>query len=70
MYLIIWLTVTIKVMTSEAVCLAKDYKKIFMESKLESFLEVCDKSDFSLKNIPFGVFSTKGTAKRPATRIG
>jgi hypothetical protein len=39
---------------------------------LQSFLEVSEHSDFSLRNIPFGVFSEKTnlTHQRPATRIG
>lgn len=53
-------------------CEAYDYKKIFMEpAQLESFLEVPADSDFSLLNIPFGVFSKKeGHHQHPATRIG
>ena len=43
-----------------------------MESSLKSFLQVSSESDFSIHNIPFGVFSLKDKPEEKAcgTRIG
>lgn len=38
--------------------------------RLKSWLEVPEGSDFPIQNIPFGIFSTKGTQPRAGTRIG
>lgn len=37
---------------------------------MQSWLHIPEGSDFSLYNIPFGIFSTQGTDPRAATRIG
>lgn len=37
---------------------------------LSSFIEVSNTSDFSIHNIPFGIFSTSTRTARPASRIG
>ena len=36
----------------------------------QSWLRIDPRSDFGLANIPFGVFSTKGTPRRVGTAIG
>jgi fumarylacetoacetase len=41
-----------------------------MMSDIKSWLEVVHDSDFSIRNIPFGIFSYKNDKPRPATRIG
>lgn len=40
------------------------------DPRLKTWLEVPAGSDFPIQNIPFGIFSTKGTQPRAATRIG
>lgn len=40
------------------------------DPELQSWIAVDEKSDFPIQNIPFGIFSTKNTDPRPATRIG
>jgi fumarylacetoacetase len=40
------------------------------DPELESWIPVDEKSDFPIQNLPFGIFSTKNTEPRPATRIG
>lgn len=37
---------------------------------LTSWMDVPEKSDFPIQNIPFGIISTEGKGKRAATRIG
>jgi len=37
---------------------------------MNSFVAVSADSDFTIYNIPFGVFSTSALSARPATRIG
>jgi fumarylacetoacetase len=37
---------------------------------MPSFIPIDSESDFSIHNIPFGVFSQQGSDKRCATRIG
>jgi len=37
---------------------------------LNSFVEVAPSSDFSIHNLPYGVFSTQGTAARIGVAIG
>ena len=49
------------------------YKKLMKESKefsLESWIDIAPDSDFSLFNIPFGIFRVFGNRGRAATRIG
>lgn len=41
-----------------------------MEQELTTFLNVPENNDFTLHNIPFGVVSTEGHGKFPATIIG
>lgn len=38
--------------------------------ELHSWIEVPENSDFPIQNIPFGIFKTKKSEARPATRIG
>lgn len=40
------------------------------DSKLQSWLEIASDSDFSLYNIPFGIFRLPNQSPRAATRIG
>jgi len=40
------------------------------DPKLKSWVEVAPDSDFSIQNIPFGIFTTEGAMPRVATAIG
>ena len=40
------------------------------DPKLKSWVEVASDSDFSIQNIPFGIFSTEGAIPRVASAIG
>ncbi|MEJ2593962.1 MAG: fumarylacetoacetase [bacterium] len=40
------------------------------DPSLTSWIEVPEKSDFPVQNLPFGIFSTTGKGPRAATRIG
>lgn len=41
-----------------------------MENDIRTWIEISEDSDFSIYNIPFGIFSYKGDPPRPATRVG
>ena len=40
------------------------YLKLFAELTMASFLQIPNESDFSIHNLPYGVFSTKDNVSR------
>lgn len=43
---------------------------MLIDNKVNSWLDIDPGSDFSIHNIPFGIYSSDGNEPRPATRIG
>ena len=43
---------------------------MLIDNNMHSWLEIGPDSDFSMYNIPFGIYSVEGNEPRPATRIG